>query len=210
MEQNMAWMNQVQEIALLYPEEIRFLSNLPVEVQDKDGLIVDIGTFKGGSSITLAMGLKQNGIKEKVYTVDSYEYFTFGDEDQEDEDGDWGRDGKMRTAFLENVKKFHLEDDIVSVFSDSTSYLNQTDASIKLMFYDGSNMADKVSEDLFLAASKIVYGGYICLHDFHDVEIYGGNVKKAVDKFLKERHEFEFVKKIGETGVIRKKEGWHE
>lgn len=203
---NMAWMKQVQEIAFLYPEEIRFLSTLVVEVQNKDGIIVDIGTFKGGSSITLAMGLKQNGIQEKVYTVDNYEHFTYGDEEQDDEEGDWGLDGKMRTAFVENVKKFQLENYIVSIFSDSTSYLSQTDDSIKLMFYDGSNMTDKVLEDLSLAASKIVHGGYICLHDFHDVEIYGGNVKKAVDIFLEGNHEFEFVKKLGETGVIRKKE----
>lgn len=207
MEHNESWMKQVQEIALLYPEEIRFLSNLAVEVQDKEGLIVDIGTFKGGSSIALAMGLKLNKIQEKVYTIDNYEHFTFGDEYREDEGGDWGQDGRIRTAFLENVKEFNLKDYIFSIFMDSSSYLNQADASIKLMFYDGSNMADKVLEDLSLSASKIVSGGYICLHDFHDVEIYGGNVKKAVDKFLERDHEFEFIKKIGETGVIRKKEG---
>lgn len=206
MDNNMIWMKQVQEIALLYPEEIRFLSTLVGELQDKDGLIVDIGTFKGGSSISLAMGLKQKGIKEKVYTIDNYEHFTYEDDVQEDEEGDWGLNGKMRTAFVENVKKFHLQDYIVSIFDDSTNYFKQTCEPIKLMFYDGSNMADKVLEDLSLVASRIVYGGYICLHDFHNVEIYGGNVKKAVDIFLEKNHEFEFVNKLGETGVIRKKE----
>lgn len=206
MRQKMTWMKQVQEIALLYPEEIGFLSELVVEVQDAKGLIVDIGTFKGGSSITLAMGLKQNGMQEKVYTVDNYEHFIYEDKELEDEEGDWGKNGKMRTAFLENVKKFHVEDYIVPIFSDSTNYLKQVHDFIKLVFYDASNMTDKVLKDLLLMAPKIVYGGYICLHDFHNVEIYGGNVKKAVDIFLQEHNEFEFEKKIGETGVIRKKE----
>ncbi len=206
MKEKEVWIEGVQELALLYPEEIRFLSNLVTKTNDKKGIIVDIGTFKGGSSISLAMGIMQAGLKDKVYTVDNYKKFFYDENENTEDDDEWGINGKIRSCFLQNVKTFGLEDYIVPVFADSTEFLKNNTSDIKFMFYDGSIMTNKVKEDLVLMAPKMVAGSYICLHDFHDVEIYGGNVKEAVDEFLIEHPEFAFVGKLGETGIVKKME----
>ncbi|MGE5307585.1 MAG: class I SAM-dependent methyltransferase, partial [Deltaproteobacteria bacterium] len=120
-----------------------------------EGVIVELGSYKGKSSIALALG-SQAGRRDKVYCVDPH------------------RDG-TRETFLKNVRAAGVEHLVVPVVAVSADAAGGFPHPIRLIFIDGDHGYEGVKSDIELWKGKVVDGGILAFHDY----TFPG-VKKAV------------------------------
>lgn len=194
-------LNEIQKFALLFPEEIMFLFRQACEAveEKKEGIIVDIGTFKGGSAICLALGVQAAQGTETIYTIDRFEQNSLFPETHL-----WGTNGHVYKAFQKNIEKFKVANMIQSVIADCYDVAKDWQKPIKLLFYDGSVMYENVKLDIEAWHPFIVEEGLMIFHDYSDYQMYNGNLKKAVDEFVSENKEFKVINRFGETVVLKR------
>ena len=127
-------MEMIEMIGLHLESELLLLQKLASEVTD--GVIVNIGTFQGKSTIYLA---SQSDVR--VYTIDPSEYELF--------------DGY--------VEQFELQNKIEKIISPSQEV--EWREPIGLLFIDGCHRLESVAADYELYAPFIVSGGLLIFHD---------------------------------------------
>ena len=110
------------------------------------GLILEIGCFRGISTIALALGSNQ-----KVITVDPFIAH--------------GETESVKQIFLNNIKKMGIEH-LVNLRQCYSSELD-FDAEISLLLIDGDHSYEGVKHDFEKFFPKVKKGGYVLLHDFH-------------------------------------------
>lgn len=119
------------------------------------GVIVEIGSWKGRSTVWLGYGSKE-GNHVKVYAVDphtgSSEHRLFGRV--------WTFDD-----FMENIKWNHLEDVVIPLVTNSESAVHLIAEPVEMIFIDGSHEYEDVKNDFQLWYPKIITGGVLALHD---------------------------------------------
>ena len=194
-----AILNDVQSIALLFPEEIQFLYQHAAGLSDLKGDFVDIGAFKGGSSICMALGIKQRSGREKVYTIDN-----FKENPMFEGPGLWGLDGTVIKEFKKNISSFGVDKIVQLICQECAEAARSWSKPVKMLFYDSSVMYEKVLEDIRLWSRFIVDNGFMIFHDYSSFPSWGGNLKKAVDDFITESKLFKLIHKFGETAVVKK------
>lgn len=126
------------------------------EKYSKLGCIVEIGSFKGKSTICLAKGSK-DGANRKVYAIDPHTG-----------EGDWQKEhGKTWTfdEFIQNVKNNHVADIVFPIVKTSIEAISDIKEPIGMIFIDGCHEYDMVKLDSELWFPKLVYGGMIAFHD---------------------------------------------
>lgn len=152
--------------------EVRQLAALAADVPGAQA-IVEIGSYRGGSAIALALGAEQ-GWGSRVYAVDPHAAFvgargaTFGPADQ--------------AALYANVTRLGLGERIFVVSLPSTAAArawNQRD--IGLLWIDGDHRYEAVRQDLEAWYPHVVDGGVIALHDTDYDEVQRA-VRWAVDR----------------------------
>jgi predicted O-methyltransferase YrrM len=138
-----------------------------------EGLIVEIGSFKGRSTISLAMGSKIKG-REKVFVIDPQE------------------DISIRELFIKNIKKSGVEDYVVSNFVKSEEIIKKFNFDIRLLFIDGSHIYEDVKKDILLWKDHVIDGGIIALHDYlpEKHSCHHPDVNRAVEEFIVNSDEF--------------------
>ena len=116
------------------------------------GVIVEIGSWKGKSTVWLSRGSKA-GKKAKVYAVDTHK----GSAEH----------GKVRTFddFRKNIKKAGVSDIVVPIVKTSKQAAKNFNKPVELIFFDGSHDFKSVSEDFDNWFPKIIEGGYVAFHD---------------------------------------------
>ena len=145
------------------------------------GVIVEIGSWKGKSTICLGLGSRAgNGIR--IFAVDPHADYRHGE-------------------FKENVDRAGIADLVTPVKGLSQDVVGDFDEPIELLFVDGSHEEDDVRYDFETWVPKVVDGGVVA---FHDTTWHAGVRRVVAEKIFGSRQfrDVRFV--IGSTTVARK------
>lgn len=159
------WLNQVAEKGL------------------ESGVIVEIGSFKGKSTIALAVGSKSAG-REKIYAIDPHlgskvigKKFS----------------GPTYKTFLTNLRAAKVRDWVVPIRKFSFEAIKTWRKPIRLLFIDGNHSYAAVRRDILDWEPWVVPGGVIACHDtLNPAE----GVSRAISKYLLD------TQKLVDVGVI--------
>lgn len=171
------WLTTVEQTALLH---------LPVLVDHLEGEIVEIGSFKGKSTIALGLGSKWiSERKRTIYAIDPFitngNYFNYFDE------------------FQNNILNYRLSNYVTPIKKYSHEAIQDCPERISALFVDGDHNYLSVKRDIVLYAPRVVRGGFIA---FHDYTVYS-DVKRAVDELCESR-EYVLVCDYDSLRLIRK------
>ncbi|MBI2558015.1 class I SAM-dependent methyltransferase [Candidatus Woesearchaeota archaeon] len=164
----------------LSPHEGITLYNLAKNCTGK-GVVVEIGSWQGKSTIWLAKGSKK-GNNVKIYAIDPH---TGSSEHKE-------AYGKVWTFnnFKKNINKANVEDIVVPILKYSDKAAKTFNKPVELIFIDGSHEYDLVKLDFELWFPKVIDGGIIA---FHDTVGWEGPKRLVKEIILKSRN-FKSVK----------------
>ncbi len=140
------------------------------------GIIVEIGSWKGKSTVWLAEGSKA-GNNLKVYAIDPHTGCS--------------HHGKVWTfdEFKKNIETAEVDDLIVPIVKTSEEAANYFNEPVEFIFIDGAHEYELVKLDFMLWYPKVVNGGVMA---FHDTIMWRGP-KKVVDKFVYRSRHFKNV-----------------
>jgi hypothetical protein len=139
----------------LFDGEARLLFDLARQASNT-GVIVEIGSWKGKSTICLAKG-SQEGPRVKVYAIDPH----IGSEEHHAETGRvWTFD-----EFKANIKRAGVEDHVVPLVKMSTEAARDFNLPVSLLFIDGAHDFDSVKADFDAWFPKLINGGVVAFHD---------------------------------------------
>lgn len=160
--------------------EGQLLFNLAKECTGK-GVIVEIGSWKGESTICLAKGSKE-GNKIPVYSIDPH---TGSPEHKKSFKKVWTFD-----EFKKNITNAGVDDIIISIVKTSEEAAKKFKKPIELIFIDGAHEYNMVKLDFELYYPKVVENGIMA---FHDTTGWPGP-KKFVEKYVYLSKNFKDVK----------------
>jgi len=148
-----------------------------------EGVIVEIGSWKGKSTVCLGLG-SQAGKSVSVYAIDPHADYRFGD-------------------FKQNVERAGIKEVVRPIASLSQAAAGDFDEPIELLFVDGSHEYDLVLEDFEKWVPKVIDGGWVA---FHDTTWTEGPRKVVGAAVYRSRHfkDLRFV--VGSMTVARKVE----
>jgi MMP 1-O-methyltransferase len=164
----------------LSDEEGEALYELAQECTGK-GVIVEIGSWKGKSTICLGLGSRAgNGVR--VFAVDPHADYRHGE-------------------FKDNIERAGIADLVTPVQGLSQQVADDFHEPIELLFVDGSHEEDDVREDFEKWVPKVVDRGTVA---FHDTTWHDGPRKVVADKIFGS-HQFRDVRfVIGSTTIAQK------
>ena len=145
------------------------------------GAIVEIGSWKGKSTICLGLGSRAgNGVR--IVAIDPHTDYRFGD-------------------FKANVERAGIADLVTPVPSLSQDAANGFGEPIELLFVDGSHEEGDVRADFDQWVPKVVDGGWVA---FHDTTWTAGPRRVVGERIYRSRRfkDVRFV--VGSTTVARK------
>ena len=145
------------------------------------GVIVEIGSWKGKSTICLAHG-SAAGMAVPVYAVDPHADYRHGD-------------------FKENIERAGIADLVTPVKGFSRDVVDDFDRPIEVLFVDGSHEEEDVRHDFETWVPKVIDGGTVA---FHDTTWHPGVRKVVAEKIYGSRYfrDVRFV--IGSTTIASK------
>jgi MMP 1-O-methyltransferase len=146
-----------------------------------DGVIVEIGSWKGKSTVCLGLGSRA-GAGLPIYAIDPHTDHRFGD-------------------FKTNIERAGIADLVRPIASLSQPAADGFDEPVELLFVDGSHEYDLVLEDFEKWVPKVVDGGWVAFHD----TTWTDGPRKVVGHGIYRSHRFKdarFV--VGSTTVARK------
>lgn len=147
------------------------------------GAIVEIGSWKGKSTVCLGLGSKA-GKSVPVYAIDPHADYRFGD-------------------FKTNVERAGIAELVRPIASLSQPAAADFDEPIELLFVDGSHEYDLVLEDFEKWVPKVVDGGWVAFHD----TTWTQGPRKVVGQGIYRSRRFNDVRfVVGSTTVGRKVE----
>jgi predicted O-methyltransferase YrrM len=145
------------------------------------GVIVEIGSWKGKSTICLGLGSRA-GVSLPIYAVDPHADYRFGD-------------------FQRNVERAGIADLIRPIASLSQPAAEHFEEPIELLFVDGSHEFELVLEDFEKWVPKVVDGGWVAFHD----TTWTAGPRKVVGEAIYRSRRFKDVRfVVGSTTVARK------
>jgi predicted O-methyltransferase YrrM len=117
--------------------------------------IVEIGAWKGKSTVWLARGSK-DGPKNRVYSIDPHA----GSEAHRSE-------GEANTyaTFVANLRKARVWDVVFPLVTTSEEAAKSWQEGVGLLWIDGSHQYEDVRRDLECWMRHLVVGGVVALHD---------------------------------------------
>lgn len=168
--------------AYVESETLKFLYDIAKKCP-QNKTILEIGTYCGGSTISLGLGSKE-GSFSKVITCDPV----------------------MPNFIYENIKYFNLENIIIPFEISSNDLFKIWEGKAKelkfskeiyFLFLDGSHEYEFVLNDLNNWSKFISKGGFILIHDYyHPIQT---GVSRALYKFLSENSDFKIKKKMKDS-----------
>jgi predicted O-methyltransferase YrrM len=146
------------------------------------GVIVEIGSFKGKSTVCLGLG-SQAGASVPIYAVDPHQ--------------------ERFPEFKTNVQRAGIDELIRPVPSLSQAAAEEFHEPIELLFVDGSHEYELVLEDFEKWVPKVVDGGWVAFHD----TTWTAGPRKVVGHAVYRSRRFKDLKfVIGSTTIARKVE----
>jgi predicted O-methyltransferase YrrM len=182
-------MKLVDEIeGWLFPEEQWALMHLPLMADYLNGEIVEIGSYRGKSTVSLGLGsLLLSKRKRPIYSIDP---FIPDDKDYKEVSFD---------KFWANIVKSGLEHHIIPIKKYSSEAYKDSPEQISVLFIDGDHSYEGVRHDIQNYVPRVSLGGFIGFHDYG----YQDGVTKAVDLLCNEP-DFEIICDYESLRIIRK------
>lgn len=163
------------------------------------GVIVEIGSWKGRSTIWLAKGSKQ-GRHVPVYAIDPH----VGSSEHK------VMFNKVDTSaeFKANIENAQVNDIVFPLVMSSQEAAQTFDKSVEFIFVDGAHEYEFVALDFQSWFSKVIPGGIMA---FHDTIGFKGP-REFVNKFVFGSRHFRNIRQIDDITVAEKVEGnsWSE
>ncbi len=148
---------------------------------DGRGVIVEIGSWKGKSTICLGLGSRA-GNAVRIFAIDPHADYRFGD-------------------FKANVERAGLADLVTPIASLSQPAAKDFHEPIELLFVDGSHEEALVREDFDKWVPKVVDGGWVAFHD----TTWTAGPRRVVGRRVYRSRAFKDVRfVVGSTTVARK------
>ncbi|KAA6470292.1 class I SAM-dependent methyltransferase [Bacillus cereus] len=158
-------------------EEMVGLLHFSLLIDNIDGEIVEIGSFKGKSTICIATGSKLLSSKKRpIYAVDPFKH----SDDKQHFISMYEKD--YFNDFWHNIEAFELEDFVLPIKKYSTDAQEEIPQNIAGIFIDGDHSYQGISTDINLYINRVVPGGIIAFHDYNNP--HHPDVTKAVDELL--------------------------
>lgn len=154
----------------------------------KNGIIVEIGSYKGGSTICLA-----KGAKNKVYTID-YHF-----RPKKTKIGPELFPKNSLPYFNENIKKFGVKDKIIPLVKTSEQAAMKWHRPINLLWIDGNHGYEAVKKDFLLWEKYLVLGGIIALHD-----AYLEGPARVIQDYIINSKKFKKIKTVDSIFLAKK------
>jgi len=149
--------------------------------------IIEVGSWKGLSTMNMVNSLRQRGLVSKIYCVDTWlgglEHMTWP------EFGRFYRNGypQLYYQFISNVVHNSAQDYVVPVPNTSTigaKYLLNAGVRAEMIYVDASHEEDDVYADLIEYSKLILQGGIIFGDDYNQ---HWQGVINAVRRFSSEK-----------------------
>lgn len=170
-------------------DEAELLHKLACEVP-RNGVIVEIGSFQGRSTIALGLGAKESGAE--VYAIDPHEDF------QENESTHYGMEN--HAALLRNLLDYDLAETVRVVTLESECVVEIWDKVVDLLWIDGSHEYLDVRCDLVSWEWLMSPNGKIAIHDSSG---HFPDVTRALNVFLTDDN-WTIVQVIDATTVLER------
>ena len=165
--------------------------------QSCSGCVVEIGSFKGKSTVWMAQALKQRAKQERVTAIDPH--INTGD----DEVVPRYTEESSYDAFVRNVSGNGLDNWVQTVKATSETAAKDWNQQIRTLFIDGSHRYEDVILDLRLWEPWVNVGGVIILHDTKPSGAFEG-VRRAMKEHLGDNAKFSQVLQLLNMTVFRK------
>jgi predicted O-methyltransferase YrrM len=122
-----------------------------------NGTIVEIGSWKGKSTVCLALGSKAGG-KGKVFAIDPHQGLC------NEITGQYTPDN-TEPIFRENIKQAQVDDIVIPLVMKSEEAARGWTEPIFLLWIDGAHDYENVKLDFTLWEPHLISGGIISFHD---------------------------------------------
>jgi predicted O-methyltransferase YrrM len=155
------------------------------------GVVVEIGSWKGKSTICLARGSIE-GNRVKIHAIDPH---TGSTEHHETLGKVWTFD-----EFMANIKRAGVDHMITPHVDFSDNVAKTFDEPVEFIFIDGLHEYEGVKTDFDSWQSKVVDGGHIA---FHDSTCWDG-VKQVVEEDVFKSRHFRHIKLAGSITCAQK------
>jgi len=142
----------------LSPLEGRVLALLAQRTK-KNGVIVEIGSWKGKSSSFLGLGSK-NGGRAKVYCIDPH---------------NWSDNAMTATTYNswnETIHKMGLDDIVTNIREKSERAADAFSDRVGLLFIDGDHSKEALIKDIESWFPKLENGAYVAFHDAYFSDVF--------------------------------------
>ncbi len=175
---------------MLHPTEPPILYKFG-KMATNQGVIVEIGSWKGLSTCLLAKGSMANN-RVPVHAVDTFQFTEFG------------KDRKINTYpdFEKNIEKMNVKNIIRAYIGESEVVAKSFNLPISVLFIDGSHDYENVLKDVLNWTPKVVEGGWIA---FHDTDYEG--VMKVIKELILKSGDYSDLNYMGSLIWTQKEKG---
>jgi predicted O-methyltransferase YrrM len=122
--------------------------------------IVEVGSYKGRSTVAMGLTLAALSQAGTIYAVDPHEGVRSGKRDRVYKGGETYND------FLDNIKRFGLEKFVRCLRSRATE--TRIEAPISFILIDAMHLFKNVREDFSHFEKSIIRNGLMAFHDYQD------------------------------------------
>ena len=171
-------------MGLLLEQDIKQLQYLSSQVID--GIIMEIGTFRGLSATVMASTMRGDSY---LITIDNFE------SDVEGEKPDCN-------DMVNNLNNVGVKKKVIVVISKSKTFCKFWNQQIDLLFIDGAHDYENVSRDFNLWSKFVKVKGKVAFHDYNNSH---PDVKTFCDE-IREKEEWEFESLVGSVITFRRAE----
>lgn len=169
---------EVQEVqGHLTPREIRFLALLAA-LPTAPGEVLEIGSFKGKSTVVLARGVELAG-EERMTAVDPLTA-------PASSDPDLGPASSSRRDFLENLRRAAVEDRVEFHQTTSARLARRWDRPLRLLWIDGDHSYAGAKADFDGFRPHLSDGGIVAIHDV--LQPFPGCIRVFMEDILLSPH----------------------
>ena len=123
------------------------------QFDQRDGVIVEIGSWKGKSTVALARGAARSH-GEKIYAIDPHCVLP-----------EEGYLEDTKAEFLANIRQAGIESRVVPLIMTSKDAARGWNKPIRLLWIDGDHRYEPTKLDFSLWEPHLVDGGILALHD---------------------------------------------
>lgn len=171
------------------PAEMELLYRLASQTAPQ-GVIVEIGSFQGKSTVCLGLGAKE--ISASVYAIDPHE------NEQVNPATHYGMEN--HAALLKNLVDFEVADVVRVIALPSLSAIEVWTRAVDLLWIDGCHEYPAIFADLIEWSQFVPLNGKIAVHDSSG---HFPDVTQALQMFLMD-HEWHILEQVDATTVLER------